>query len=345
LIDIFCGRLFLLGFYLLLFSTWFHLVNFLSILIIYIIIPIVMSITTNYQFKNAAAATVDIGTIFCDLTNDQTVAGAKYFSGTTTTNQINIKGSNVLNFGSDQTKEASAGKIGYGTFEAGKFGIVGAGTTGGGNRIIKMWDNVEMAGYAYATSPPADSNDTSLATTAWVRSKIPTTGGSMELYDSATCFIDFKNNAAHDYDARIMLTGGGDLNLSAVNALGLNAPNGTYTRTPGAGSNNTEIATTEWVTNRIPFVLLLTINGTGAVSITSLFNTPSKRILFFMGDDGYGNGFLGWLSKSNATNVNGTTSGLGVVTGGSYAENNFTARNVTTNSAGRLQIYSINGMV
>lgn len=41
-----------------------------------------MSITTNYKFKNAAAATVDIGTIFCDLTNDQTIAGVKTFSTT-----------------------------------------------------------------------------------------------------------------------------------------------------------------------------------------------------------------------------------------------------------------------
>jgi hypothetical protein len=129
-----------------------------------------MSITTNYTFKNAANATVDIGTIFCDLTNDQTIGGNKTFS-----NQINVTGANVINFGSDKTKQGDAGKMGYGTFSNGvSLDIVGAGTAGN-TRFIKMWDNVTIEGYAYATSPAADSNNTSLATTAWVRSKVPDT--------------------------------------------------------------------------------------------------------------------------------------------------------------------------
>jgi hypothetical protein len=58
----------------------------------------------------------------------------------------NIKGSNFINFGSDQTKEGSAGKMGYGTFSGGgSLDIVGAGTTSS-TRAIRMWDNVAVQG-------------------------------------------------------------------------------------------------------------------------------------------------------------------------------------------------------
>jgi hypothetical protein len=57
--------------------------------------------------------------------------------------QTNIKGSNVINFGSDQTKQGDAGKIGYGTFDSGALCIVGAGT---GTRTVKIWDNVTVVG-------------------------------------------------------------------------------------------------------------------------------------------------------------------------------------------------------
>jgi hypothetical protein len=57
--------------------------------------------------------------------------------------QTNIKGSNVINFGSDQSKQTDAGKIGYGTFDSGSLCIVGAGT---GTRTVRMWDNVVVQG-------------------------------------------------------------------------------------------------------------------------------------------------------------------------------------------------------
>jgi Chaperone of endosialidase len=60
---------------------------------------------------------------------------------TTSSGGINIPGANVINFGSDQTKETNAGKIGYGTFDAGALCIVGAGTA---TRTVKMWDNVTV---------------------------------------------------------------------------------------------------------------------------------------------------------------------------------------------------------
>lgn len=57
----------------------------------------------------------------------------------------NIKGQNVINFGSDQVKETNAGKIGYGTFDGGVNGtlnIVGAGKNGQ-SRQVQVWDSLK----------------------------------------------------------------------------------------------------------------------------------------------------------------------------------------------------------
>jgi hypothetical protein len=57
---------------------------------------------------------------------------------------MNLRGSNVVNFGSDlgSNKEVNAGKIGYGTFDGGAtLNIVGAGKTGE-NRSVRVWENV-----------------------------------------------------------------------------------------------------------------------------------------------------------------------------------------------------------
>ena len=57
--------------------------------------------------------------------------------------EVQIKGTNVLNFGSDQTKVDSAtGRIGYGTYEANSLCIVGGAVSG--SRQITMWDNVKV---------------------------------------------------------------------------------------------------------------------------------------------------------------------------------------------------------
>ena len=56
----------------------------------------------------------------------------------------NIKGQGVINFGSDQEKQADAGKIGYGTFDGGKDGtlnIVGAGKNGQ-PRQVQVWESL-----------------------------------------------------------------------------------------------------------------------------------------------------------------------------------------------------------
>jgi hypothetical protein len=50
-----------------------------------------MSYNTNYTFKNSGVS-VDIGTVFCDLTNNQTVSGKKQFSS-----DVSLNGNVTLN--------------------------------------------------------------------------------------------------------------------------------------------------------------------------------------------------------------------------------------------------------
>ena len=209
-----------------------------------------MSVTTRYKKDD-----VDIGTFFCDLTNDQTVKGTKTFettpvvgtkasdnnstsaastafvknqayatlasptftgtvllpaptantkqaattefvksavdalsissyaplAGATFTGAVNVTGGtsylNCVNLGSDQTKSTYAGRMWYDTTNA-YVHIVGGGTADTG-RKLKLWDDVEIQtsltvnGYGYVTTPASTSNNTTIATTAWVISKIP----------------------------------------------------------------------------------------------------------------------------------------------------------------------------
>lgn len=56
--------------------------------------------------------------------------------------QLAITGTNLINLGSDQTKEASAGRVGYGTFSTGQcLDVVGAGVTAG-VRKVQVYDQL-----------------------------------------------------------------------------------------------------------------------------------------------------------------------------------------------------------
>lgn len=59
--------------------------------------------------------------------------------------ELQIKGKNVINLGSDVTKEVSAGRIGYEHWTVGALDIVGAGTKGGERNIV-LWDNIYVPG-------------------------------------------------------------------------------------------------------------------------------------------------------------------------------------------------------
>ena len=91
---------------------------------------------TAAQVKSSLNLTVSGGTINGAL---------QVTGGTTLSSGCNIQGSHVINMGSDQTKEFSAGKIGYQTYTTGALDIVGAGTSTG-SRNIKLWDNVIIPG-------------------------------------------------------------------------------------------------------------------------------------------------------------------------------------------------------
>jgi hypothetical protein len=77
-------------------------------------------------------------------TDSEYLNKAKGPAGTVSTNTgFEVKGANVINFGSDVAgKEQNAGKIGYGTFDGGaSLNIVGAGKPGE-TRTVKIWDDL-----------------------------------------------------------------------------------------------------------------------------------------------------------------------------------------------------------
>ena len=89
--------------------------------------------TERMTFKSGG----NVGIGVSDPTQKLDVAGT-----IKTTGDILLTGASVLNFGSDLTKEANAGKIGYGTFTANTLDILGATVGAALPRSIKLWDNV-----------------------------------------------------------------------------------------------------------------------------------------------------------------------------------------------------------
>ena len=131
-----------------------------------------MSITTNYTFKSGTIP-VDIGTVFCDLSNNQTINGDK------TMNYIKVdKGSYIELGGNITAKDGAAGKIGYETFTAGSVDIVGAGpATPTNSRNVKIWDNLTVtnnlvvSGAATVSNPASDASLNQVVTAKWVNDK------------------------------------------------------------------------------------------------------------------------------------------------------------------------------
>ena len=77
-----------------------------------------------------------------DVTDNATISGTLGVTGVITSSLgINVPGTNVLEFGSDQTKENDAGKIGYGAFNSDSLSIVGAGKDGS-TRKVRLFDMV-----------------------------------------------------------------------------------------------------------------------------------------------------------------------------------------------------------
>lgn len=76
---------------------------------------------------------------YIKLNGNTTINGRATIAGFTSTAENQLSGTNVIHFGYDQTKDANAGKIGYGTFDGGNLCIVGAGSV---TRKVRVWDRL-----------------------------------------------------------------------------------------------------------------------------------------------------------------------------------------------------------
>ena len=124
-------------------------------------------VNADYNATSGVAQILNKPTKLTQFTNDLTgssagwsVPGTLSVSGTASTGAltsssvtatglltantgINVLGTNVLNFGSNVTKESNAGKIGYQTIDVGFLNIIGAGTSVG-TRQVKFYDTVTV---------------------------------------------------------------------------------------------------------------------------------------------------------------------------------------------------------
>ena len=108
--------------------------------------------TTGTLTVTGAASTGALTTMGVTNTGNESIAGTLAVTGAstltglaTTSNGLNLPGSKIINFGSDQSKEGAAGRMGYQTYTAGCLDIVGAGTTSG-SRTVKIYDNLLVSG-------------------------------------------------------------------------------------------------------------------------------------------------------------------------------------------------------
>ena len=91
--------------------------------------------STGASFTSLSTSFGTISTISAALANIATITGLT----------INLSGSNVVNFGSDQITAASSGIIGYQVATSGALDIYGAGVNIG-SRSAKIWDNLLVPG-------------------------------------------------------------------------------------------------------------------------------------------------------------------------------------------------------
>ena len=98
-----------------------------------------------------------------NVTGATTLSSTLNVTGATTlTSNLKITGINFLEFGFGNTKEANAGKIGYGTFTSDCLDIVGAGT--GSNRKVKIYDDLIVGGATSVSTTLNVSGATTLGT-------------------------------------------------------------------------------------------------------------------------------------------------------------------------------------
>jgi hypothetical protein len=82
---------------------------------------------------------------YIQLQSESTSLGYSVNGNLRTAGEIQTTGTNVINFGYDQTKaDGATGRIGYGTYDGNTLCIVGGSTSG--ERVVSMWDRLKMNG-------------------------------------------------------------------------------------------------------------------------------------------------------------------------------------------------------
>lgn len=194
-----------------------------------------MSTATKYY-----NGTTDIGTYFCDLTNDQTVKGTKTFE---TTPVVGTKASD--------NSSTSAASTAYVKNQA--YATLASPTFTGTVLLPAPTANTKQA----ATTEFVKSAVDALSISSYAPTASPTFTGivtvnaGIEIYDAANALIDFKNTSTSDYDARIVCNATGTLNIWATK---INLGSTTVTATAPTNGNSTQVATTAWVTSQIPAI-------------------------------------------------------------------------------------------
>ena len=174
---------------------------------------------------NTASTTTTTGAL--QVTGGVGIIGALNVGSDATYNStINIKGSNVINFGSDQTKESNAGKIGYGTFSTGgSLDIVGAGTSSS-NRQVKVWDMLSVAGNTTISGiASVTGNIITSATTA----STSTTTGALQIGGG----VGVAGNVC--VGSNIFISSDGVQSIYITNTPGTSSGSSTYGRIFGTG--------------------------------------------------------------------------------------------------------------
>jgi len=176
------------------------------------------------------------------ISGNETIAGTLTVTGATTASAgMNVPGAQIVNFGSDQTKQTNAGQMGYQALTVGALDIVGAGTSGG-NRVVKLWDNLVVAA-GISTSAEIASTGSGAPYSGLL---IANTGGGGSMTASGAA-IDFRGyTASNSYTARIR-SGDGTTGGYGGSLL-------FYTKQPNNADSDS-------------LTLRMTINEVGAVSI------------------------------------------------------------------------------
>lgn len=141
-----------------------------------------LATTGNLNITGTASTGVLTATGLNDTGNLATTGTSGLTGPATASAGINVPGNTSVTFGSDQTKAALAGSIGYQLTTPGTLDIYGAGTAAG-SRNIKLWDNITVPGTSTFTGKLTATGGAAVTGGLTVDGKAVTggTGGTVSL--------------------------------------------------------------------------------------------------------------------------------------------------------------------